>query len=153
MWRAEHVLKMKARSAVEQIMFVMKRVHQCCQKSCQSAIYISFRHLIGVCCLLSDSMEFLYYEYFAQIHSDHSYNLNTSSSCGAWDSRCGVGNGLAVKQTLIVLQFRGSGTGLTSSSGSVLDLGSLLEILFLEISDLFSVEITSCCTESETVTV
>lgn len=114
---------------------------------------MSFRRLIGVCCLLSDSIEFLYYEYFTQIHCDHSYNFNTSSSSGAWDSRCGVGNGLAVKQTLIVLQFRGSGTGLMSSSGSAVHLGSLLEIFFLEISDLFSVEITSCCTEPETVTV
>ena len=87
------------------------------------------------------------------MHSEHSYNLNTSSSSRAWDSRCGVGNGLAVKQTLIVLQFRGSGTGFTSSSGSSVDLGSLVEIFFLEIIDLFSVEITSCCIESETITV
>lgn len=79
--------------------------------------------------------------------------FSTSSSSGACDSRCGVGNGLAVKQTLIVLQFRGSGTGFTSSSGSSVDLGSLVELFFLEIIDLFSVEITSFCTESETVTV
>jgi hypothetical protein len=32
-------------------------------------------------------------------------------------------------------------------------LGSLVEIFFLEIIFLFSVEITSFCTESETVTV
>ena len=87
-----------------------------------------------------------------QIHSEHSYNLNTSSSSGAWDSRFGVGNVLAVKQTLIVLQFRGSGTGFTFSSGSSVDLGSFVETFLLEITDLFSVEITSCCRESETIT-
>lgn len=114
---------------------------------------MSFRHCIGVCHLLSDSVEFLYYAHFLQIYSEHSYNPNTSSSSGAWDSRCGVGNGLAVKQTLIVLQFRGSGTGFTSSSGSSIDLGSLIEMFFLEIIDLFSVEITSCFTASETVIV
>jgi hypothetical protein len=114
---------------------------------------MSFRHQIGVCRLLSDTIEFLYSAQFVQIHSEHLYNLNTSSSSGAWDSRCGVGNGLAVKQTLIELQFRGSGTGFTSSSGSAVDLGSLVETFFLGIIDLFSGEITSCCTESETITV
>jgi len=114
---------------------------------------MSFRHQIGVCCLLSDTIEFLYNAHFVHIYSEHLYNLNTSSSSGAWDSRCGVGNGLAVKQTLIVLQFRGSGTGFTSSSGTAVDLGSLVETVFLEITDLFSWEITSCFTESETVTV
>jgi hypothetical protein len=52
-----------------------------------------------------------------------------------------------------VLQFRGSGTGFMSSSGAAVDLGSLVETFFLEITDLFAWEITSFFTESETVTV
>lgn len=137
----------------------MKTLHQCCQKLCTSTFYVSnpcstmkFRHQIGVSCLLSDSIGFLYYAHSVQIHSENSYNLNTSSSSGAWDSRLGVGNVLAVKQTLTVLQFRGSGTGFTFLSGSSVDVGSFVETFLLDFTDLFSVEITFCCRESETIT-